>query len=109
MPAICMEESAVAVDDRCANAWRGSENGNARETRCGAGSGGVGQSPEGDYPCPSRRIASHMVPILAASTAANGVTQCSIGATERSLHGIAVEQFHHAADLLSLDDGWRAI
>jgi glutamate dehydrogenase (NAD(P)+) len=50
-----------------------------------------------------------MISILAASTATNDVAQCSIGETERSLHGIAVEQFNHAADLLRLDDGWRAI
>ena len=50
-----------------------------------------------------------MKSILAAPTATNGVAQRSIEDTERSLHGIAVEQFNHAADLLDLDDGWRAI
>jgi glutamate dehydrogenase (NAD(P)+) len=50
-----------------------------------------------------------MISILATSAATNGVAQSNIGETERSLHGIAVEQFNHAANLLSLDDGWRAI
>jgi glutamate dehydrogenase (NAD(P)+) len=43
------------------------------------------------------------------SVSTNGVVQSSIGEPERSLYAIAVEQFQHAADLLHLDDGWRAI
>ena len=47
---------------------------------------------------------------LAPSTiATNGTVQSSIGESGRSLHEIAVEQFHLAADILHLDPGWRAI
>jgi len=41
--------------------------------------------------------------------ATNGAVQSSIGEPGRSLHDIAVEQFHLAADILGLDAGWRAI
>ena len=44
-----------------------------------------------------------------ASVSTNGVVQSSIGEPERSLYAIAVEQFQYAADLLNLDEGWRAI
>ena len=37
------------------------------------------------------------------------VAQSGIAEPERSLYGIAVEQFGHAAELLHLEDGWRAI
>ena len=35
--------------------------------------------------------------------------QSGIAEPERSLYGIAIAQFAHAADILHLDDGWRAI
>ena len=41
--------------------------------------------------------------------ATNGVVQSSIGEPDRSLYGIAVEQFNLAADLLHLDPGWASI
>ena len=44
-----------------------------------------------------------------ASVATNGVVQSSIGEPDRSLYAIAVAQFQHAADLLQLDESWRAI
>ncbi len=53
-------------------------------------------------------------PLMTATTttkrpATPAVAQSSIAEPERSLYGIAVEQFQHAADLLHLDEGWRAI
>src|SRR5262245_42594669 len=50
-------------------------------------------------------------PLMTATTKPARATtpQSGIAEPERSLYGIAIAQFAHAADILHLDDGWRAI